>query len=57
MRMYHPNLEYTKVEGHPTTEKAFMAAWEPKGWLVWPPEPAEADSSFMDDEGDVDEDS
>ena len=36
MRMYHPDLPYTKESGHPTTEAAFRLAWEPKGWLAWP---------------------
>lgn len=35
--MYHPNLPYTAENGHPTTEAAYRLAWEPKGWLVWPP--------------------
>lgn len=52
MRMYHPDLEYTKADGHETTEKAFRLAWEPKGWRVWPPV---ADFSFMDDAEDDDD--
>lgn len=51
MRMYHPDLDYTKADGQWTTAEAFLLAWEPKGWLEWPPV---ADSSFMD-EGDEEE--
>ena len=50
MRMWHPALPYTKAEGQETTEEAFVLAWEPRGWKVWPPRKVKIDRSGMDQE-------
>ena len=43
MRMYHPELDYTQKHGQEVSEAAFRLAWEPVGWLEWPPRKTKPD--------------